>query len=231
MHELINTLFDELGLIKTDLEAGSLYTFVDINKKTFWLIIETGNLNEVINNQSDYFEEAKNRMNSEWFDKNVNLLILHRVDIINNNPSLLIEIEENPYLFKKQVILYKDIEFENLKRLIETENSSIKEFIENKILDETIFKIHKESVNYNDYESLLYRLAHKIPIIKLNILQQNGLEGLIENNLQKIESVSHLELNRLIEQNIFTRDMESIAELEPDTIYELLLNTLNPDEN
>lgn len=231
MHELINTLFDELGLIRTDLEAGSLYNFEDINKKTFWLIIETGNLNNVINNQSDYFEEAKNRMNSEWFDKNVNLLILHRVDIIDNNPSLLIEIEENPYLFKKQVILYKEIEIENLKRLIETENSSIKEFIENKILDETIFKIHKESVNNNDYESLLYRLAHKIPIIKLNIMQQNALEGLIENNLQKIESVSHVELNRLIEQNIFTRDMESIAEMEPDTIYDLLLNTLNPDEN
>ena len=231
MHELINTLFDELGLIRTDLEAGSLYNFEDINKKTFWLIIETGNLNDVINNQSDYFEEAKNRMNSEWFDKNVNLLILHRVDIIDNNPSLLIEIEENPYLFKKQVILYKELEIENLKRLIETENSTIKEFIENKILDETIFKIHKESVNNNDYESLLYRLAHKIPIIKLNIMQQNGLEGLIENNLQKIESVSHVELNRLIEQNIFTRDMESIAELEPDTIYDLLLNTLNPDEN
>lgn len=231
MYKLINTLFDELGLIKTDLEAGSLYTFVDINKKTFWLIIETGNLNDVINNQSDYFEEAKNRMNSEWFDKNVNLLILHRVDIIDNNPSLLIEIEENPYLFKKQVILYKEIEIENLKRLIETENSTVKEFIENKILDKTIFKIHKESINNNDYESLLYRLAHKIPIIKLNIIQQNELEGLIENNLQKIESGFHVELNRLIEQNIFTRDMESIAELEPDTIYDLLLNTLNPDEN
>ena len=127
--------------------------------------------------------------------------------------------------------LYKDTERENLNRAIEAEENTIKDFIENKILDEAIFKIHKENINNNDYESLLYRLAHKIPFIKLNIIQENGVEALTDNNTQKIESGSYGQLNRFIEQNFFHRNMESIDEMESDTIYDLLLNTLSPDEN
>lgn len=231
MITIINNLFSQLGLVKSELEIGSLYTFEDINKKTYWLIIETDNLNNVIESQSNYFEQAKNIINNEWFDKNVNLLILHRVESFDNIQSLVLEIEEDPYLFKKQIILYKDTELENLNQAIEVEETTIKDFIEKKILDESIFKIHKESINNNDYESLLYRLAHKIPFIKLNISQENGLAALTDNNTQKIESGSYGELNRFIEQNFFHRNMESIDEMESDTIYDLLLNTLSPDEN
>ncbi len=231
MITIINNLFSQLGLVNSELEIGSLYTFEDINKKTYWLIIETDNLNNVIENQSNYFEQAKNRINNEWFDKNVNLLVLHKVENFDNIQSSVLNIEEDPYLFKKQIILYKDTERENLNRAIEAEENTIKDFIENKILNEAIFKIHKENINNNDYESLLYRLAHKIPFIKLNIIQENGVEALTDNNTQKIESGSYGQLNRFIEQNLFHRNMESIDEMESDTIYDLLLNTLNPDEN
>ena len=231
MTTIINDLFSQLGLLNNPLEIGSLYTLDDINKKTYWLIIETDNLNNVIENQSNYFEQAKNRINNEWFDKNVNLLVLHKVENFDNIQSSVLNIEEDPYLFKKQIILYKDTERENLNRAIEAEENTIKDFIENKILDEAIFKIHKENINNNDYESLLYRLAHKIPFIKLNIIQENGVEALTDNNTQKIESGSYGQLNRFIEQNLFHRNMESIDEMESDTIYDLLLNTLNPDEN
>lgn len=231
MITIINNLFSQLGLVNSELEIGSLYTFEDINKKTYWLIIETDNLNNVIENQANYFEQAKNRINNEWFDKNVNLLVLHKVENFDNIQSSVLKIEEDPYLFKKQIILYKDTERENLNRAIEAEENTIKDFIENKILDEAVFKIHKDKINNNDYESLLYRLAHKIPFIKLNIIQENGVEALTDSNTQKIESGSYGQLNRFIEQNLFHRNMESIEEMESDTIYDLLLNTLNPDEN
>lgn len=231
MITIINNLFSQLGLVNSELEIGSLYTFENINKKTYWLIIETDNLNNVIENQSNYFEQAKNRINNEWFDKNVNLLVLHKVENFDNVQSLVLKIEEDPYLFKKQIILYKDTERENLKSAMEAEENTIKDFIENKILDEAIFKIHKENINNNDYESLLYRLAHKIPFIKLNIIQENGLEALTDNNTQQIESGSYVQLNNFIEQNLFRRNIESIEEMESNTIYDLLLNTLNLNEN
>lgn len=148
MITIINNLFSQLGLVNSELEIGSLYTFEDINKKTYWLIIETDNLNNVIENQSNYFEQAKNRINNEWFDKNVNLLVLHKVENFDNIQSSVLNIEEDPYLFKKQIILYKDTERENLNRAIEAEENTIKDFIENKILNEAIFKIHKETHNH-----------------------------------------------------------------------------------
>lgn len=231
MITIINNLFSQLGLVNSELEIGSLYTFEDINKKNYWLIIETDNLNNVIENQSNYFEQAKNIINNEWFDKNVNLLILHRVESFENIQGLILEIEEDPYLFKKQVILYKEIEYENLNSALESEETTIKYFIENKILDEVVFKKHKDRINNNDYESLLYRLAHKIPFIKLNISQEDNLEAITENNTQKIESGSYGELNGFIEQNFFDRDIESIDEMESETIYDLLLSTLKQNEN
>lgn len=131
MITIINNLFSQLGLFNSELERGSLFSFEDTNKKSYWLIIETDNMNTIIENQSQYFEEAKKIINNEWFDKNVNLLVLHKVESFENIQDLILEIEEDPYLFKKQIILYKDTELENLNQAIEVEESTIKDFIEN----------------------------------------------------------------------------------------------------
>lgn len=231
MKTIINSLFSQLGLVKSKLETGSLFAFEDINKKNYWLIIEVDNLNNVLENQSKYFEQAKGRVNNEWFDKNVNLLILHRVEHFNNIQHLVLEIEENPYLFKKQIILYKETECDSLNKATQLEEITIKDFIERKILDESVFKEHKDKTNNNNYESLLYRLAHKIPFIKLNIKKEDNLEALTDSNTQKIESGLYKELNRFLEQNLFNRNIENIDEMKSDTIYDLLLNTLSSDEN
>ena len=135
MKTIINSIFSQLGLINTELEIGSFYSFDDINKKSYWLIIETDNLINVIENQANYFEEAKKIINNEWFDKNVNLLILHRVENFENFQSLVLEIEEDPYLFKKQIILYNDYEVEKLNQALEQQQQNLKGFIENKILN------------------------------------------------------------------------------------------------
>ncbi|GAA4770326.1 MULTISPECIES: ABC-three component system middle component 1 [Flavobacterium] len=231
MKTIINNIFSQLGLSNKELEIGSLYSFDDINKKSYWLIIETDNLINVIENQANYFEEAKKIINNEWFDKNVNLLILHRVENFENFQSLVLEIEEDPYLFKKQIILYNDSEVEKLNQALEQQQQNIKGFIENKILEEEVFKKHKENINNNDYESLLYRLVHKIPLINLNIVQENGLDALTDNNRQKIENGSFGSLNNLIDQNFFNRDVENIDEMNADIIYDILLPTLKSDEN
>ena len=52
-----------------------------------------------------------------------------------------------------------------------------------------------------------------------------------DNNRQKIEAGSFGELNRYIDQNFFNRSLENINEIESDTIYNILLSTLNSDEN
>lgn len=231
MKTLIKDLFIQLGLVEQNLEIGSIFSFENSNKKSYWLIIETERLDEVINNQVTYFEQAKNLINNEWFDKNVSLLILHKVENFNDNQVLVMKIEEDPYLFKKQVILYKESEYQNLIEILEVENITIKDFLENKLLNETIFKVHKENINNNSYESLLYRLSYKIPIINLSITQEDNLEALTTDNKEKIVSRSLDKINDIIEQDIFERDLENINLISSDDIYDLLLTTLSTDEN
>ncbi|TGD59020.1 ABC-three component system middle component 1 [Flavobacterium humi] len=231
METIINNLLHQTGLINKQLSYGVLHFFEDENKHSYWLVIETNNLAEVIEKQSEYFNVAKEVANNEWFDKNVSMLILHKVENFDNIQNLVLEVEENPYLFKKQIILYKDTEVEKFTQAIESQEQTIKGFIENKILEEETFKKHKEYINNNDYESLLYRLAHKIPFVKLGIIQENGLEALTDNNRKKIETGSFEELNNLIDQNFFNRSVESIDEMNSDIIYDFLLPTLNSYEN
>ena len=231
MTTIINNLFHQIGLISKELNFGELHFFENENKYSYWLVIETENLTEVIDKQSDYFNIAKEVANNEWFDKNVSMIIIHKVENFNNIQNLVLDVEENPYLFKKQIILYKDTEVEKFNQALESQQQTIKGFIENKILEEETFKKHKENINNNDYESLLYRLAHKIPLIKLSIIQQNGLDALTDNNRQKIEIGSFGELNNLIHQNFFNRSVANIDEMDSDIIYDFLLPTLNSDEN
>ena len=231
MKTIINNLLHQIGLQNKELDFGTIHFFEEDNKHSFWLVIETSNLRDVVEKQSLFFSVAKEKVNNEWFDKNASMLILHKVEDFDNIQSLVLEVEENPYLFKKQVILYKDNEAENLNQVIDSKGSSVKDYIETTILNEEIFKKHKESINNNDYESLLYRIAHKIPFIKLNIIQENGLDTLNENNNHKIQAGSFVELNNLIEQNFFNRSLDSINEMSPNIIYDFLLPTLNSDEN
>lgn len=231
MKTIINNLFNQIGLVNKELDCGVLHFFEEENKYSYWLVNETDNLTEIIEKQSTYFAMAKEAANNEWFDKNVSMIILHKVENFDNLQNLVLAVEENPYLFKKQIILYKDTEVEKLNQALSSQETTIKNYIESKILDESTFKIHKENINNNDYESLLYRIAHKIPLIKLRIIQENGLDALTNNNRQKIETGAFLEINNLINQNFFNRSSESIDEVNSDIIYDFLLKTLNSDEN
>lgn len=231
MESIINNLLNQIGLINKKLNFGVLHSYVDENKHSYWLVIVADDLTKIVEKQSEYFNLAKEVANNEWFDKNVSMLIIHKVENFDNIQDLVIEVEENPYLFKKQIILYKEIEVKKLNEAIELKESTIKDFIEDKILDENTFKKHKENINDNDYESLLYRLAHKMPFIRLNITQENGLETLTDKNKQKIETGSFEGLNNYVNHTFFNRSIESIDQMESDTLYNLLLSTLSRDEN
>ena len=97
MKTIINNLFHQIGLISKELNFGELHFFENENKYSYWLVIETENLTEVIDKQSDYFNIAKEVANNEWFDKNVSMIIIHKVENFDNIQNLVLEVEENPY--------------------------------------------------------------------------------------------------------------------------------------
>lgn len=87
-----------------------------IDKYNYWLVIERDNLSEVINEQIDFFLEAKELIGERQFDKNANLLILHKVENLEQaNKDTILEIEEDLYHFKKSIIYYTQDELEGLE--------------------------------------------------------------------------------------------------------------------
>lgn len=230
MKTIINDLFTQLNLSQTILESGSLFKFEDTEKKYYTLIIEADNLTEILERQSEYFDEAKNVLGTQWFDKNATLLILQKIDLISEEiHNEVLKVEEDPYLFKKHVLLYKYSESEQLKLALYEQQLLIKDFLDHNLLNDQIYEKHKSNLNDNEWESLIYRIAQKIPLINLNIEQSDGLSILVESNKEVVESGPYKDLNFLLEDIFFERTYNDIDSMDANLIFNLL--KVNTDEN
>jgi hypothetical protein len=232
MKTIIDTLFNEIEMESVMTDFGLLYYFKLENTFSYWMIVEIEDLNLVIVNQSNYFTKAKEKLNNEWFDKNANLLILYKQPSFEEiDKDKIIDIEENPYLFKKQVLIYKESEKEKLVEAINESELTFKAFFEIKILSDEIFGKHKSNINNNDFESLLYRLAHKIPFINIKVNQENGLLALTSINDAKVDLSPYKLINDTLTETFFDKTTSDVADLTPDEIYEQLLIVLSQNEN
>lgn len=207
-------------------ELSGLHLFSLKGKFNYWVVINREDLSTVLDEQIDLFLKAKEMIGEPQFDKNANLLILYKVDSIDQlDKDNLLRIEEDLYHFKKSIIYYTAQELEKLKTKVN--NSTLVDDLESMILNETVFERHKESFDYNDYESLLYRLAHKIPFLKINVKQVNNLKSLEEINNK---SILDNKLNNLLEKDFFTITEENLNAMSDDSILQIL-KTILPNEN
>lgn len=196
------------------------------NKNNYWLVIKRDLLSGIIDEQTNLFLEAKEIIGERQFDKNANLLILYRVDDLRAiNKDELLQIEEDLYHFKKSIIYYTNDEIEHLNAKIN--QTSVRTNIESLILEDEVFEQHKLKYDDNEFESLLYRLAHKLPFLKINVNQVNNLTSLDEIN-KKI--VGDNKLNEILEKDIFTLTDLSFQALQDDELLDKL-KTQNSNEN
>ena len=127
--------------------------------------------------------------NDPAFMKNSSLIILYEDDreVINFEREI-IEVEEDPYFFKKYVLYYTP---EELKAL----STAYKEEIKKGSVLDKIKKDSKNDLEFNNYLEgkkvgyylFLLRILIKIPIINLEIKtkSQENLAALINNELEK----------------------------------------------
>lgn len=227
MDNIIKNLFLEYGLMETPAEFGKIYYFDQQDRNSYWLVMVTDSLEFILEKQTDYFLTAKEITKNEWFDKNANLLVLFNTSALSSiNKDEILAIEENPYLFKKQVLVYTTQEFENLRSAIVQSGKETRKFLQNKILSNTVFEKHKKSFDNNDYESLLYRIMHKIPFIAINVKQDTGLTALQDSNSEMIGNSTHIEFDKILNQAFFLKDADEIKEMSPEDIYNELVKAL-----
>ncbi len=233
MELIINSLFEEIGLEAQLTEFGKVHYFKDANQFSFWLVIQLADLSTIVENQSKFFTAAKDLLKNEWFDKNANLLILHEsVSATSIGKNIVIDIEENPYLFKKQILVYTTNEMQNLTEAIAASNLSTKKFFEQKLLSNSIFEQHKSNLNNNAFESLLYRVAHKVPFLNIKVAQKDGLSALTNSNNSEIIKNSQLKmLDDLISEMIVDITSDEVTAISEEAAYDKLLIVIEKDED
>ena len=224
MIEIISKLFEERSYeekYSSDIKIFSLR-----EKYNYWVVVSLDILNQIRDEQIGLFIRAKEIINQPQFDKNANLLILNKVENLKEvNKDYILQVEEDPFHFKKCIIYYTNEEQVKLKEAIG--NSPITEFIESMILRDDVFTAHKHFFDTNEFQSLLYRIAHKMPFIKINITQVDNLSTLEETNKN---AVGENTLHNLLESDFYNLSNDDFLKLSSEDIFEKLKNIL-PNEN
>lgn len=225
MINLISKIFEEAGLEEKGNSEIKIYALRE--QQNYWVIVQyDDDVDKVIAQQIDLFVQAKEIIQNPAFDKNANLLVLNKVKTISSIKSeSLLQAEENPYHFKKSILYYTEDELKNLSDAIG--DLPALSTIESMILTENTFEQHKVHFDDNKLESLLYRMAIKIPFIRINITQTNNLKSLEEINKKSLENNK---FNDLLERSFFTLSDEEFTILTDEDILKKL-KTVSPDEN
>ena len=167
-------------------------------------------LASLINNHSDNFE----RMNgggvkiSSSFDKNATLIIFTTYDVSVKNSVMkqAISIEEDPYFFKKQVLLMPSMELPIVSSsFFENKNSYIS-YLQNLISDTERFNeftslkmlgLSDKGIEY----SFVAKLYEKLPFLALLVTESN--QGVLQQKIDtKLTEEQLLECEKLLELDV-----------------------------
>jgi len=218
MISLINSLFRDYGFNESIIQDSTLFSESSGDKEMFWIVRSETNLDTFIDNQPDLYKGYNTINQDAAFKKNVSLIILWETDGSIDNTQLknkVMSVEENAYFFKKHVLYYSTKELIGLKE--EMESYSLFSFIQKKINSKSDFKSYKNALNddpqLQNWESLMYRIAIKLPFILLNVDISRGLDSLFEQNTQNIQQ-SNPDLFDLNAKLFDLLDKKSTAEIE-----------------
>ncbi|PJJ41380.1 ABC-three component system middle component 1 [Hallerella succinigenes] len=166
----IEKIFKRYGY-KTLIAKDEYLILSGLNNNDFWIVTHSFD----VNNQDLFFKICEKEIEEkryEAFEKNVSLLYLNEVDSITTeirNES--VKIENNPFYFKKYVLLYEKSAWDDLA-------TKISDDINTCLLNPLYFDELKTD-NCSPF-SLLYEIAHKLPFFKIQVESSENIE--VEKN-------------------------------------------------
>jgi hypothetical protein len=165
-----------------------------------------------IKNTAENFEQTNDEVKiSSSFDKNATLIIFttHDVTVKNNIMMQAITIEEDPYFFKKQVLLVPEKELPIVASHFDVHKGSYITYIQNLISDterfneftnSNMFGLSNKGIEY----SFVAKLYEKLPFLALivapsnqEVLQKKIDRKLTEKQLVECEKLLELDVNNL----------------------------------
>lgn len=141
----------------------------------FWILTSEFDINERQKQLSAVYED---NVCSEYPSalKNTSLLYVKNQNTVNldKEDNCIIEIENNPYHFKKYVLAYTDAAFNNFIKLFEIREDEFS--ISKELMKKDNFEKLKEENSFGPYH-LLYSIAHKLPFAVIDVVQKKFDSG------------------------------------------------------
>lgn len=108
--------------------------------------------------------------------KNTSLLYVKKQSTVDldKEDKCIIEVENNPYHFKKYVLAYTDVAFNNFIKLFEVSEGDFS--ISKELMEKGNFEKLKEENSFGPYH-LLYSIAHKLPFAVIDVVQKKFDSG------------------------------------------------------
>ncbi|WP_219495413.1 ABC-three component system middle component 1 [Proteus terrae] len=184
MQNLIEQLFESRGLTRNLSTDLPLYQYNCTKKTNYWLIIHD-EPTITPESQAEWLHKCKNATVDPAIEKNINLLI-----VWNTSSSKVLaskqahHIEEDYYFFKKHVLPYTTKEFEALREQIDLQGFTT--IFQESITAADTFTEYKMRYLEGGWQSLLYRIAIKLPFISINSSGTSDLTSLERNIREKI---------------------------------------------
>jgi hypothetical protein len=192
----IENLFKEEKYSKV--EQDSFFSiWKNSEENDFWIIDE----NFDYENQREIYEKYKVIMNEQimnkqkkWpYEKNTSVLCLQQIKR-NDDFEKAVIIENDPFYFKKYVLLYSIEDWNQLATM------NLDDF-KHLIMDAEIFEKFKKNDKYHFYE-LLYKIVHKLHFLKINF-NEKELKNI---NLIVAENEDDEKLDDWIMSSLLERD-------------------------
>jgi hypothetical protein len=218
MIEIIKNIFEISGFKSQETSSFILFFFED--KTSYWIVKEVETL-DFLEEQDELFDSAKKIAEHDpVFDKNASLLLIQKVSSdtnLNDFKKEILEIEEDPYQFKKQVLIYSESVKDELDEQLL--NYGFTELLVN----QNTFKQYKENYPESTWHTLLYRIAQKLPFVPINIEKNKNLSSLFKTNQTAIVAKGFDEINTKITNGFETKLADDIKSMDSETVFNLLL--------
>ncbi|MEJ6979753.1 ABC-three component system middle component 1 [Pedobacter sp. P351] len=224
MIDLIHELFEQNGFAWQSDERFMLYhRTAEGLKKEFWVVL-TQDCEDVLREQSQLYKSCKKLNDQPELDKNISLIIPMRVEDEAQCKSLksdTLRIEEDVYFFKKHVLIYSNRELSDFRELQGDKQTN--DYLTKVITQQSCFEVYKVDPRKLQWQSLVYRVANKIPFIQLKIKVTKDLTSLYDLKSEKVKAKQLVDFEQVFDEAIGSRSYPELSNTSPV----LLLNILN----
>ena len=196
---------DAIDFVDNNEKNNTLKQVSIINNKNndyfIFLPIELNKIESIIDEYQIYLDtyivKAVKKKNKDFiisnsFNKNRSLILITQGRTTRENRQKVAEVEEDPYFFKKQVLLLNKNEMEEILMLLKSESIIQKchDIIsDNRQFTEFKKELSKDKVDKSAHYSLVTKLYEKLPFLTLNVTNKKSknLKEHIDSKLVKTE--------------------------------------------